>query len=47
MRLPKQVAFPELVQNFEITAIGNKRMIMPADHPGKNGLLDLGLPVAL
>lgn len=30
VRLPKEVAFPESVKNVEITAIGNKRMILPA-----------------
>ena len=32
IRLPKQVAFPESVKDVEITAIGNKRMIMPASQ---------------
>lgn len=30
VRLPMEVAFPESVKNVEITAIGNKRMILPA-----------------
>lgn len=30
VRLPMEVAFPESVKDVEITAIGNKRMIMPA-----------------
>jgi len=30
VRLPTEVAFPESVKEVEITAIGNKRMIMPA-----------------
>ncbi len=32
VRLPKDVAFPESVQNVEITKIGNKRIIAPADE---------------
>jgi antitoxin VapB len=32
IRFPKQVAFPESVKDVEITAIGNKRMIMPASQ---------------
>ena len=30
VRLPVEVAFPESVKDVEITAIGNKRMIVPA-----------------
>ena len=30
IRLPKKVAFPESVEDVEITAIGNKRIISPA-----------------
>jgi antitoxin VapB len=30
VRLPIEVAFPESVKDVEITAIGNKRMILPA-----------------
>ena len=30
VRLPKQIAFPESVKNVEITAIGMKRIIVPA-----------------
>ena len=30
VRLPKGVAFPESVQDVEIVAIGNKRLISPA-----------------
>lgn len=30
VRLPMEVAFPESVKDVEITAIGNKRMILPA-----------------
>jgi antitoxin VapB len=29
VRLPMEVAFPESVKDIEITAIGNKRMIVP------------------
>jgi antitoxin VapB len=29
VRLPKNVAFPESVKDVEITAIGNKRIILP------------------
>jgi antitoxin VapB len=29
VRLPVEVAFPESVKNVEITAIGNRRMIVP------------------
>jgi len=32
VRLPKEVAFPESVQNVTITAIGSKRIIVPADQ---------------
>lgn len=32
VRLPKEVAFPESVKNVEIIAIGNKRMIIPANE---------------
>lgn len=32
VRLPKEVAFPESVKDVEITAIGNKRMIAPANQ---------------
>ena len=32
VRLPKEVAFPESVKNVEIIAIGNKRMIAPANE---------------
>ena len=32
VRLPREVAFPESVKDVEITAIGNKRMIMPAEQ---------------
>jgi antitoxin VapB len=30
VRLPVEVAFPESVKDVEITAIGNKRLILPA-----------------
>ena len=30
VRLPKEIAFPESVQAVEITAIGNRRIIVPA-----------------
>lgn len=30
VRLPKAIAFPESVKDVEITAIGNKRVIIPA-----------------
>ena len=30
VRLPKQIAFPESVKDVEITAIGSKRIIVPA-----------------
>ena len=29
IRLPKAVAFPEVIKNVEITSIGNKRVITP------------------
>mgnify|MGYP003574058092 FL=1 len=32
IRLPKKVAFPESVEDVEITAIGNKRIIAPASQ---------------
>ena len=32
IRLPKEVAFPESVKDVEITALGNKRMIVPASQ---------------
>lgn len=32
VRLPKDVAFPENVKNVEITKIGNKRIVVPADQ---------------
>ncbi len=32
VRLPKQIAFPESVKDVEITAIGSKRIIAPADQ---------------
>ena len=32
VRLPKDVAFPESVKDVEITKIGNKRIIVPADQ---------------
>ncbi|MDA3790928.1 MAG: type II toxin-antitoxin system VapB family antitoxin [Desulfobacula sp.] len=32
VRLPKNVAFPESVKDVEITAIGNKRIIVPVDQ---------------
>ena len=32
VRLPMEVAFPDSVKDVEITAIGNKRMIVPADQ---------------
>ena len=32
VRLPKKVAFPESVRNIEIIAIGNKRVISPANE---------------
>lgn len=30
VRLPKEVAFPESVQEVEVTAVGRKRIIAPA-----------------
>jgi len=30
VRLPKEVAFPESVKDVEITAVGNKRTIVPS-----------------
>ncbi|NIA10663.1 MAG: AbrB/MazE/SpoVT family DNA-binding domain-containing protein [Nitrospiraceae bacterium] len=30
VRLPKAIAFPESIKEIEITAIGNKRVIVPA-----------------
>ncbi|MBA3015319.1 MAG: antitoxin [Proteobacteria bacterium] len=32
VRLPKAIAFPESVTNIEIIAIGNKRIITPANQ---------------
>jgi len=32
VRLPKSVSFPESIKNVEIIAIGNKRIIAPADQ---------------
>jgi antitoxin VapB len=32
VRLPKAVAFPEMIKDVEIMAIGNKRIITPADQ---------------
>ncbi len=32
IRLPKKVAFPESIKDVEITAIGNKRIIAPANQ---------------
>ncbi len=32
VRLPKDVAFPESVKTVQITALGNKRIIEPADQ---------------
>jgi len=32
VRLPMEVAFPESVKDVEITAIGEKRLIVPADQ---------------
>ncbi|MCI5168262.1 MAG: antitoxin [Candidatus Electrothrix sp. GM3_4] len=32
VRLPKAVSFPESIKEVEITAIGNKRIIAPADQ---------------
>ena len=32
VRLPKNVAFPESVKEVDITAIGNKRIIVPVDQ---------------
>jgi antitoxin VapB len=32
VRLPMEVAFPESVRDVEITAVGNKRTIVPADQ---------------
>jgi antitoxin VapB len=32
IRLPKKVAFPESVEDVEVTAIGNKRIIAPANQ---------------
>ncbi len=32
VRLPKNIAYPESVKNVEITAIGNRRIIVPADQ---------------
>ena len=45
VRLPVEVAFPDSVKDVEITAIGNRRMIVPAgqswdewfDAPGVSG----------
>ena len=42
VRIPKEIAFPDSVKEIEITAIGNKRIILPAgqswddwfDEPG-------------
>jgi antitoxin VapB len=32
VRLPKEVALPESVKDVEITKIGNKRIIVPAEQ---------------
>ena len=32
VRLPKDIAFPESVKDVEITKIGNKRVIAPANQ---------------
>ncbi len=32
VRLPKDIAFPESVKEVEIIAIGNRRIISPADQ---------------
>lgn len=30
VRIPKEIAFPDSVKEIEITAVGNKRIILPA-----------------
>lgn len=30
VRIPKEISFPDSVKEIEITAIGNKRIILPA-----------------
>jgi antitoxin VapB len=30
VRLPKEIAYPDHVKEIEITAVGNKRIILPA-----------------
>ncbi len=30
VRIPKEIAYPESVSEIEITAIGNKRILLPA-----------------
>lgn len=32
VRIPKEIAYPESVSDIEITAIGDKRIILPAGH---------------
>ncbi len=36
VRLPKAIAFPESIQDVEITAIGNTRIISPAGQSWDN-----------
>lgn len=30
VRIPKEIAYPDSIRDIEITAIGNKRVILPA-----------------
>lgn len=30
VRIPKEIAYPDYVKEIEITAVGNKRIILPA-----------------
>lgn len=43
VRLPKEVSFPESVRDVEITAIGNRRIIAPANESWDEWFSDPGV----
>ena len=44
VRIPKEIAFPDSVKEIEITAIGNKRIILPAGQSWDDWFDGPGVP---
>ncbi len=43
VRIPKEIAYPDYIRDIEITAIGNKRVILPAGQSWDDWFDDEGV----